>query len=96
MDLRYFNVFGRGQSKEYAGVLKLFLDRSAVDGLSPPKINGDGSQSRDFVYVEDVAQANIMSMNSKIDHEFFNVGTNTSITILNLAKINYKILRVKY
>ena len=82
--LRYFNVFGRGQSKEYAGVLKLFLDRIS-NGLSP-QINGDGSQSRDFVYVEDVAQANIMSMNSKIDHEFFNVGTNTSITILNLAK----------
>ena len=82
--LRYFNVFGRGQSKEYAGVLKLFLDRIS-NGLSP-QINGDGSQSRDFVYVEDVAQANIMSMNSKIDHEFFNVGTNTSITIFDLAK----------
>ena len=86
--LRYFNVFGRGQSKEYAGVLKLFLDRIS-NGLSP-QINGDGSQSRDFVYVEDVAQANIMSMNSKIDHEFFNVGTNTSITILNLAKLIIK------
>jgi len=82
--LRYFNVFGKGQSKEYAGVLKLFLERIR-DGL-PPKINGDGTQFRDFVYVEDVADANIMSMNSKINHEFFNVGTNTSITILDLAK----------
>ena len=82
--LRYFNVFGKGQSKEYAGVLKLFLERIR-DGL-PPKINGDGSQFRDFVYVEDVADANIMSMDSKINHEFFNVGTNTSITILELAQ----------
>ena len=82
--LRYFNVFGRGQSKEYAGVLKLFLER--IRNELAPQINGDGSQSRDFVYVEDVAQANIMSMESKIDHEFFNVGTNTSITILDLAK----------
>jgi len=82
--LRYFNVFGKGQSKEYAGVLKLFLERIR-DGL-PPKINGDGTQFRDFVYVEDVADANIMSMDSKINHEFFNVGTNTSITILDLAK----------
>ena len=82
--LRYFNVFGKGQSKEYAGVLKLFLERIR-DGL-PPKINGDGTQFRDFVYVEDVADANIISMNSKINHEFFNVGTNTSITILDLAK----------
>ena len=82
--LRYFNVFGKGQSKEYAGVLKLFLEK--IRDELPPKINGDGSQFRDFVYVEDVANANIMSMDSNIDHEFFNVGTNTSITILNLAK----------
>ena len=82
--LRYFNVFGKGQSKEYAGVLKLFLER--ISDKLPPKINGDGSQFRDFVYVEDVADANIMSMDSKVNHEFFNVGTNTSITILDLAK----------
>ena len=82
--LRYFNVFGKGQSKEYAGVLKLFLER--IRDRLPPKINGDGTQFRDFVYVEDVANANIMSMDSKIEHEFFNVGTNTSITILDLAK----------
>ena len=82
--LRYFNVFGKGQSKEYAGVLKLFLER--IRDELPPKINGDGLQFRDFVYVEDVADANIMSMDSKVNHEFFNVGTNTSITILDLAK----------
>ena len=82
--LRYFNVFGKGQSKEYAGVLKLFLEK--IRDKLPPQINGDGSQFRDFVFVEDVANANIMSMDSKINHEFFNVGTNTSITILDLAK----------
>lgn len=86
--LRYFNVFGKGQSKEYAGVLKLFLER--IRDKLPLKINGDGSQFRDFVYVEDVANANIMSMDSNISHEFFNVGTNTSITILDLAKIIIK------
>jgi nucleoside-diphosphate-sugar epimerase len=93
--LRYFNVFGKGQSKEYAGVLKLFLERIR-DNL-PPKINGDGSQFRDFVFVEDVADANIMSMDSNIDHEFFNVGTNTSITILDLAKtiIKFSNLNIK-
>ena len=86
--LRYFNVFGKGQSKEYAGVLKLFLER--IRDKLPPKINGDGSQFRDFVYVEDVADANIMTMDSEIDHEFFNVGTNTSITILDLAQMIIK------
>ena len=82
--LRYFNVFGKGQSKEYAGVLKLFLER--IRDELPPKINGDGPQFRDFVYVEDIVNANIMSMDSNVNHEFFNVGTNTSITILDLAK----------
>ena len=82
--LRYFNVFGKGQSKEYAGVLKLFLEK--IRDKSPLKINGDGTQSRDFVYVKDVADANIMSMDSKINHEFFNIGTSVSITILDLAK----------
>ena len=84
--LRYFNVFGKRQSKEYAGVIKLFLER--IRDELPPKINGDGTQSRDFVHVDDVVNANIMSMNNAdITHEFFNVVTNSSITVLDLAKI---------
>ena len=86
--LRYFNVFGKGQSKEYAGVLKLFLER--IRDKLPPKVNGDGTQFRDFVYVDDVVNANILSMDSEISHGFFNVGTNSSITILDLAKIIIK------
>jgi len=82
--LRYFNVFGKRQSKEYAGVLKLFLERISQE--LPPKINGDGTQFRDFVHVQDVVNANIMSMDNDIASGFFNVGTNTSITILELAK----------
>jgi len=93
--LRYFNVFGKGQSKEYAGVLKLFLER--IRDKLPPKINGDGMQFRDFVHVSDVVNANIMSMDSDITHEFFNVGTNTTITILDLAKtiIEYSGLNIE-
>ena len=93
--LRYFNVFGNGQSREYAGVLKLFLEQ--IRDELPPKINGDGTQFRDFVFVEDVADANIMAMDSQIDHEFFNVGTNSSITILDLAKtiIKYSGLEIE-
>ena len=82
--LRYFNVFGKRQSNEYAGVLKLFLER--IRDKLPPKINGDGTQIRDFVHVEDVVNANLMSMKSNVNCEFFNVGTNTSMTILDLAK----------
>ena len=93
--LRYFNVFGKGQSKEYAGVLKLFLER--IRDKLPPKINGDGTQFRDFVHVNDVVNANIMSMDSNITHEFFNVGTNTAITIIDLAKtiIEYSGLNIE-
>ena len=82
--LRYFNVFGKRQSKEYAGVIKLFLEQ--IKKKQPPTVNGNGTQSRDFVHVSDVVNANILSMTSNIKHAFFNVGTNSSITILDLAK----------
>ena len=81
--LRYFNVFGPRQSKEYAGVIKLFLEK--IKQKIPPKINGDGLQTRDFVHIDDVVMANILAMDSDIKHEFFNVGTGNSISILELA-----------
>ena len=83
--LRYFNVFGKRQSKEYAGVIKLFLDR--IQQSKPPKINGDGLQVRDFVYIEDVVKANILAMDSNVKHEFLNVGSGLRVSILDLAQI---------
>ena len=83
--LRYFNVFGRRQSKEYAGVIKLFLEK--IQQNKDPKINGDGLQTRDFVYIEDVVKANILAMDSNIKHEFLNVGSGSSISILDLATV---------
>ena len=91
--LRYFNVFGPRQSKEYAGVIKLFLER-IQQGL-PPLVNGDGLQIRDFVYVDDAVNANILSMESDIDFEFFNIGTGTTISILDLANIIIKFSGLK-
>ena len=91
--LRYFNVFGPRQSKEYAGVIKLFLER-IQQGLSP-LINGDGLQVRDFVYVDDVVNANILAMESNIDGEFFNIGTNSIISVLDLANIIIKFSGLK-
>ena len=91
--LRYFNVFGPRQSKEYAGVIKLFLER-IQQGL-PPLVNGDGLQIRDFVYVDDVVNANVLSMESDIDFEFFNIGTGTTISILDLANIIIKFSGLK-
>lgn len=86
--LRYFNVFGERQSKEYAGVIKLFIERVLEN--QPPKINGDGLQIRDFVFVGDVVKANVLSMESKINHAFFNVGTGNYVSILDLANIIIK------
>ena len=83
--LRYFNVYGIGQSKEYAGVIKLFLEQ--IRDKLPPNVNGDGTQFRDFVHVSDVVKANILSMDSNVTNGFFNVGTNSSITVLDLAKL---------
>ena len=91
--LRYFNVFGPRQSKEYAGVIKLFLER-IQQGLSP-LINGDGLQVRDFVYVDDVVNANMLAMESNIDGEFFNIGTNSTISVLDLANIIIKFSGLK-
>ena len=83
--LRYFNVFGRRQSKEYAGVIKLFLEK--IQQNKNPKVNGDGLQTRDFLYIEDVVKANILAMDSNIKHEFLNVGSGSSISILDLATV---------
>ena len=83
--LRYFNVFGKRQSKEYAGVIKLFLHN--IQQKKSPKINGDGLQTRDFVHIDDVVRANIFAMDSDINHKFFNVGSGSSISILDLANL---------
>ncbi|MCV0410581.1 NAD-dependent epimerase/dehydratase family protein [Nitrosopumilus sp.] len=81
--LRYFNVFGERQSENYAGVIKLFLER--IQNKEPPIINGDGSQIRDFVYVKDVVRANILALESNVKNAFINIGTGKTISILELA-----------
>ena len=83
--LRYFNTYGKGQSDAYAGVITKFL-KNALE-KKQLQINGDGSKVRDFVYVEDVAHANLLAMESKIKSGFINIGTGKPITILELANI---------
>jgi len=83
--LRYFNIFGKGQTLEYAGVITKFLDR--IKDKKSPIIFGTGSQIRDFIHVEDVANANYLAMKSDISNSHVNIGTGNSISILELAKI---------
>jgi UDP-glucose 4-epimerase len=86
--LRYFNVYGPRQNVAYAGVITKFLENIA--NSKSPIINGDGLQVRDFVYVGDVAKANLMAMESKVNFAFVNIGTGTAISINDLADIIIK------
>lgn len=80
--LRFFNVYGQGQSSEYAGVITKFTERISK-GL-PLMIFGDGSQTRDFVSVQDVVRSLILSMDSNLS-EVFNVGTGRPVSINEVA-----------
>ena len=83
--LRYFNIFGEGQTPEYAGVITKFIDR--IRDEKSPIIFGDGTQLRDFIYVEDIVMANLLAMESKVSNLLVNIGTGNAITILELAKM---------
>jgi len=87
--LRYFNVYGKGQTLDYAGVITKFLENIMID--KSPIIFGDGSQIRDFIFVQDVAKANFVSMNSSVTHGFFNIGTGIGISISELANLMIKL-----
>ena len=83
--LRYFNVYGIGQTNDYAGVITKFIDQINLNKF--PIIFGDGTHTRDFISVEDVAKANLLSMESNIDFSFLNVGTGISTSIKTLAEV---------
>ena len=83
--LRYFNIFGQGQTLEYAGVITKFLDR--IKQKKSPIIFGDGSQVRDFIFVEDIVMANLLAMKSQVSNLLANIGTGKAITILELANM---------
>ncbi len=87
--LRYFNIFGKGQTGSYAGVITKFLNQ--LNEKKSPIIFGDGSQLRDFIFVEDIARANLSAMLSKVNFGFFNIGTGKITSILQLANILIKL-----
>lgn len=88
--LRYFNVFGPRQSPQgaYAAVIPLFFD-SLINGRSP-FINGDGEQTRDFTYVENAVQANILAMLSTKEqavNQVYNIAVGERISLNELFRI---------
>ena len=89
--LRFFNIYGIGQTLDYAGVITKFIENIKVN--KPLIIHGDGKQKRDFIYIDDVINAINLSM-VKCDGkkgEIYNVATGKSISILELAKLLIKI-----
>ncbi len=83
--LRYFNVYGPGQTGgDYAGVVTAFC-RQARDG-EPITVHGDGTQTRDFVHVNDVVRANQLAAVTDEVGTAYNVGTGSSVSIRRLAE----------
>ncbi len=83
--LRYFNVFGAGQSPHspYAAVIAKFMQCAREN--KPLRIDWDGLQSRDFIHVSDVVQANLLAVFKAKPGETYNVASGTACTLLELA-----------
>jgi nucleoside-diphosphate-sugar epimerase len=84
---RYMNIYGPRMDYRgtYVSVIMKVLDR--LDEGLPPLIYGDGSHTYDFVHVEDVARANILSLKTDATDEFFNIGTGVGTTIRELVEM---------
>jgi UDP-glucose 4-epimerase len=89
---RYFNIYGPRMDLDgvYTEVLIRWLD--AIESGQSPKIFGDGSQSMDFVYVDDVAKANVAGLISEVTDEVFNVGTGVQTNLNELCLLLLKVI----
>jgi UDP-glucose 4-epimerase len=101
VSLRYFNIFGPRQdpSSPYSGVLAKFCTAFLED--TQPVVFGDGEQTRDFTFVENAVQANLLACEApNVSGKVFNVGTSGRISLndvlLTLGKITGKTLEAKY
>ena len=83
--LRYFNVFGIGQNPNYAGVIPKFIEQ--LIHHKPPIIYGDGNQLRNFTFVDDIVEANVLAFESKTEHAFINIATGVMTSVRQLAEI---------
>ncbi len=84
--LRYFNVYGPRMDVHglYTEVLVRWMERIA-DG-QPPLIFGDGAQTMDFVYTEDIARANVLAMASDVTEGIYNIASQSETSLLQLAE----------
>jgi nucleoside-diphosphate-sugar epimerase len=91
--LRYFNVYGPRMDihGRYTEVLIRWMDRIAAG--QPPLIFGDGKQTMDFVYIDDVAQANILALQSDISDDVFNVASGVETSLNDLAQALLRVMK---
>ena len=98
--LRYFNVYGpRQKDSTYSGVIAIWLGSIIRD--EDLIIFGNGQNSRDYTYIEDVIKANLLAAEYGTSGEIFNIGANSPIKLVDLAKLMLKItnkenLNIKY
>jgi len=95
--LRYFNVYGPRQdpSSPYSGVISIFTNK--LKNKETPSIFGDGEQTRDFVFVKDVVEANMKAVTTQgCEGQFFNIATANKITLNDLLKILSEIYDVEF
>ncbi|MFH0806959.1 MAG: SDR family oxidoreductase [Elusimicrobiota bacterium] len=87
VSLRYFNVFGPRQDPEspYAVVIPKFINAGLKDTVA--EVHGDGKQSRDFSYIQNVVQANILAAKSNVKCEIFNIACAKNYSLLEVIKI---------
>jgi UDP-glucose 4-epimerase len=84
--LRYFNTFGPRQTfTPYVGVITIFINLALRH--QAPVIFGNGEQRRDFVHVEDVADANILAMKSDVGSGIFNIGSGKGTSVAEVARM---------
>ncbi|MEM3541151.1 MAG: SDR family oxidoreductase [Candidatus Bilamarchaeaceae archaeon] len=95
ISLRYFNVYGPRQHPQsaYAGVISKFMEKM-IKG-ERPIIYGNGEQTRDFVYVEDVVSANILALESTVKNGIYNIGSGKETSLNELVKTLNEILGTK-
>lgn len=90
--LRYFNVYGPRMDIHgvYTEVLVRWMER--IEAGEPPLILGDGSQTMDFIYIGDVARANVLAASTEASDEVFNVASGTETSLLELAHLLIEVM----
>ena len=93
--LRYFNVYGPRMDiyGYYTEVMIKWLDK--IDKNESPMIFGDGEQAMDFIYVEDIARANILALESDVEEGVYNVGTSVMSSLNDLIKVMLELTNPK-